>query len=104
METSDVYCWAGHLEARVESIGAAPSHPIASPVASEIPRSLTSAIADLERRVTENTRELALLRKHIDQAERRAAIANSAEGVTQTRISRYGGTWRCLARGRDQAI
>jgi hypothetical protein len=75
------------LEARVESIGTAPLHPVVAPVASEIPRDLTSAIADLERRVTENTRELALLRVHIEDAERRAAesVASMERSVAKTR-------------------
>ena len=71
------------LEARVESIGTAPPHPVAP----SIPYDLTAAIADLERRVEENTRELVLLREHISDAERRAAesVASMQRSVAETR-------------------
>ena len=61
------------LEARVESIGQQP--PISHRASSEVPHDLAGAIADLERRVDENTRELALLRESITEAERRAGEA-----------------------------
>lgn len=72
------------LEARVESIG---TPPPSSLVPAIVPKDLTSAIADLERRVTENTSELVLLRDHIGDAERRAAesVASIERSVVQTR-------------------
>jgi uncharacterized coiled-coil protein SlyX len=71
------------LEARVELIGTAPLHSDPSPAH----RDLSTAIADLERRVEENTRELVLLRDHVGNAERRAAesVASIQQSVTQTR-------------------
>jgi len=53
------------MEARVEALGQGPLE-------------LTGAIADLERRVEENSRELAILYEHITEAERRAAAESPA--------------------------
>ncbi len=71
------------LEALVESIGSQRAQHVVSAES----RDLKAAIADLERRVEQNTRELALLRDNIGVAERRAAesVTTMQQSVEQAR-------------------
>ena len=73
------------VEARVESIGQQP--PQSNHVSPDLPFDLSAAVADLERRVDENTHELALLRDSITAAERHAteSAASMQRNVEQVR-------------------
>lgn len=76
------------LEARVEALGPpTPSSRAVPAVPAGVPGDYAAAIADLERRVEENTRELALLREHVTGAERRVSesVASVQRNVERTR-------------------
>jgi uncharacterized coiled-coil protein SlyX len=73
------------LEARVEALEQ--PTPSSRAVPAGVPGDYAAAIADLERRVEENTRELALLREHVTEAERRVSesVASVQRNVERTR-------------------
>ncbi len=72
------------LEYRLEAIVAPATLPHQP---ARVPEDFAEAIAALERRVEENTRDLALLREQITQAEKRAAgsVAAVRQSIEQTR-------------------
>lgn len=77
------------VEARIELIEhrALPVSPVASVVHDAAPNQYFAAIAELERRVLENTHELTLLRERVTDAERRLtdSVVSVQKSVERTR-------------------
>jgi len=88
------------VEARIESMEQRPS-PVHT--ASSAPDGFAAAIADLERRVEENTRDLALLRERVTDAERRVAesVTSVQAKVEQTRAELPAFVERSVTAGMD---